>query len=301
MKIAVVSLVVLGMLAAGAAAFVVQTWRLDQGRMLPEGQTAQVLVARMDLAAMTVITEDLVAVEPVSRRALPKGCLVSPVQAIGKSLRVEVLKGQVVTESSLAAPGRPADCIPRIPTGMRIITIPVSSRSISGGFLYPGCIVDVMTTYQSRSSAGGEAVSKTLLQRTKVWGVDDRTIVSIQAQDAEDTTGSSQSSSSGTQRVSLLLDTRQAELLQAAATRGVITLAIRNPYDDTIYEPEEEIVPDQNEPPLPEPDKHAVEEAVIPPKPPMQVEIIRGVESTSKTFQERPSESKESNEYPSNP
>jgi len=299
MKLAVVLLVVLGVLAAGAAALVVGAVKSGPEIRSPEAQTVGALVAQKDLAAMTILTEGAVQTEMIPRSALPKGYLLNPVQAIGKSLRVEVMKGQVVTESCLAAPGSPADCLPRIPTGMRVVTIPVSSRSISGGFLCPGCLVDVITTAeQPGSSSRSRTVSRTLLQRTKVWGVDDETIVSIQTQGGN-SSPKSNPGGSGTLRVSLLVDTRQAEALQAATARGPITLAIRNPLDEAIDEPNDVPI-DQNEPLAPDPIDDAPtgkgngpQTMGPPPEPLRTVEIIRGTKVTPKTFSPKPLEPEE--------
>jgi pilus assembly protein CpaB len=299
MKLAVVLLVVLGVLAAGAAALVVGAVKSGPELRSPEAQTVGALVAQRDLAAMTILTEDAIRTEMIPRSALAKGYLINPVQAIGKSLRVEVMKGQVVTESCLAAPGSAADCLPRIPAGMRVVTIPVSSRSVSGGFLCPGCIVDVITTAeQPGSSSRTKTVSRTLLQRTKVWGVDDDTIVSIQTQ-GENSSPKSNPGGSGSLRVSLLVDTRQAEVLQAATSRGSITLAIRNPLDETIDEPNDASI-DRSEPlgleavdeaPA---DKANGQQAVEPPPEPLKtVEIIRGTKVTPKTFSPKPLEPEE--------
>lgn len=286
MKIAVVSLVVLGLVAAGAAAFVVRVWSLNP-TMTPEAQTVDIVVAKAHLPAMTVVAAEDVAMESVPRISLPVGCLLSPIEAVGKSLNTTIMKGQAITRSCLAAPGSPADSIARIPEGKRVVTIPVSARSISGGFLHPGCIVDVMVTYEQSRSSRDESMSHLLLQRTTVWGVDDRTIASIQTQDDEKKPAPNTGGSSGVYKVSLLVDTKQAETVQTAASRGVITLAVRNPRDEAIEEETPAPAVDQNEATPPEAGVETPtgqQERTPEPVAQKRVEIIRGNVITDRSF-----------------
>jgi pilus assembly protein CpaB len=239
MKSAVVILTVLGILAAGSAALLVGAIR--PARQAP---TVRVLMAQSDLPAMTRLTADDVKVETVPREALPKGCFIDSSQVIGRALSTPLMKGQLLTESSLVARGAPAERMMALPPGMGVTTVTVPARSVNGGLLYPGCIVDVLATIPENPGSKTGVVSGTLFKAMQVWSLGDETGGPAPAQE-EKARNQTFGNSSGTIKVSLLVNEQQTKILQSVAERGSFTLMIRNPREVAQAGPQTELVADE--------------------------------------------------------
>jgi Flp pilus assembly protein CpaB len=119
---------------------------------------------------------------------------------------------------------------------MRAVTVSLSSSQVTGGLLYPGCIVDVLAAFQLRTGLGdatkGEAVSTTLLERVEVLAIQGQL-----AEGPDDEKQGSRSQSTRSVTVTLLLDTKQAEALQVAAANGAISVTMRSPLDEEPIDP----------------------------------------------------------------
>jgi pilus assembly protein CpaB len=229
MKIVVSLLIGLGLLAAGAAAALVQSLRMDRNQGPREAPTVEIAVAARDLRAMRVVEMNDVQMEKTSVKDLPAGHFTSAVAVIGKILAVTLVHGQAFTESRFLAEGSPESTAAAIPMGKRAFTIYVSSRNISGGIIYPGCMVDVLATFNLRNSSRGEAIATALLQKIQVFAVDRTSVVR-----AADQADIGKSQPSDISKVTLLIDPAQAEALQLAADRGSVALTFRNPADEEV-------------------------------------------------------------------
>ncbi len=229
MKLAIVLLTVLGVLAAGSAALVVSGLNSR-----PEGATAQVLVVQSDLPAATCLTAEHVKREPILMSALPRGSLIDPTQAIGRYLLAPIMKGQVVTEASLAVRGSLTEKMLMLPPGMTVATVTVPSRSVSGGLLQRGCYVQVFATLRDSGTSEIKSVSGTLFTAMQVWSLGDESEET--AADAQGwMKGQAPPSGSGTTgmvKVNLLATYEQAGILQMVIDRGTITLTIRSPREE---------------------------------------------------------------------
>jgi pilus assembly protein CpaB len=222
-------LVLLGLVAAFCASLLVRVSRGHGSAVIGTSPDVEVAVSAKSLPAMSVITSADVSKDKVPRANLPKGSPLSPLQAVGRVLALPVVEGQILTESCLVAEGTGAHLAAALPPGMRAFTVTVSSQSISGGLLYPGCVVDVLASFRLPSSQRGQAVSTTLLHGVQVLAVRDSSVVSKDKDKEMKTsavTGSAQSLT-----VTLQLDQGQSEALQLAVEHGSIALAMRNPLD----------------------------------------------------------------------
>ncbi len=229
MKAAVLSLIVLGLLAAGAAVVLVQSLQAGRNQGPKVAPMAEVAVAARDLRAMKVIEANDIRMEKTPAKDLPVGHFISAIAPIGKILAVPLVQGQVFTVSRFLAEGSPEAAAAAIPLGKRAFTIYVSSRNISGGIIYPGCMVDVIATFTLRNSARGEAIATALLQKIQVFAVDKTSVVRT----AEKVT-TDKAQPYDISKVTLLIDPAQAEALQLAADRGTIALTFRNPADEEV-------------------------------------------------------------------
>ncbi|MBM4028429.1 MAG: Flp pilus assembly protein CpaB [Planctomycetes bacterium] len=160
MRFAVIILVMLGLLAAGAAAILFQGLSI---RFTQQDKTADVtvIVAQADLPARTRLASEHVQVETVPNMGLPQAYFTSPAQAVGKILKVAVVKGQPLAASSFL-PETAVDDLLR--PGMLAFQISLARRSTVADLLYPGCIVDVFATFPLQDRKKGEAVTTPLLQ-----------------------------------------------------------------------------------------------------------------------------------------
>ena len=227
MRIAITILVLLGIVAAGAATFLVQVidFKVASEKEVPK---VSVLVADANLPARTRLTETHVKVEKTPKAGLPVGYFIGPAQAVGKVLRVPVVRGQPLTESLFLAKGSLDDLLR---PGMRAFPISLSGRSTPTDVLYPGCIVDVFATFalQGRDSTA-DAVVVPLLQKIQVLGVRGNTVMTSQQGDAK----SSLRQDSNTPTVTLEVTSAQVSALQLALQGGTLDLALRNPNDDVM-------------------------------------------------------------------
>lgn len=294
MKMAIVLLTTLGILAAGSAALVVQSMKARSGP-----SAVEVLVMQMDAPATMCLTAEHVARQPVPARALPRGCLLDPSQAIGRYLVAPLMKGQVVTESNLVARGSLTEKLYGLAPGMTVATVAVQARSINDYLLYPGCYVDVLAALREGPASDAKYISGTLFRAMQVWSTGDESGGPTPTAQDKDKAASRRSVANGTVRVHLLASEEQTKILQMVGERGTITLTVRNPKEATQAGPQTELVADENlrralglmpeESVPPPPGPAAVEvsqpDAVPPPaKPPRVVTVIQGQKVTEQTF-----------------
>jgi len=243
MKFAVVVLVMLGLLAAGSAAFLFQWIQArNAAQTSRQSQEVQVLVAVTDLPGRTRLKEEHIVLEQAARTGLPTGYFTSPAQAIGKTLKLAVVKGQPLTPSCFLPENAIDDLLQ---PGMLAFQISLNRRSTAVDLLYPGCVVDVFATFPLQDRSKGDAVVTPLLQNIQVLGVRDETVVTVaEEQDSKNPTPKTERrgiSSGGNVTVALAVTSRQAAALQLTAERGTLGLAMRNPLD-TSWNPMEPMV-----------------------------------------------------------
>ncbi len=233
MKWAVVILVILGLFAAGATS-VLFAWAQAKN-MKPSSQitTADVVLAQIDLPARTRLLVDHVKVERVPKVGLPAGYFTSQAQAVGKTLKVAIVKGQPLAASCFL-PETAIDDLLR--PGMLAFQISLTRRSMVADLLYPGCIVDVFATFPLQDRQKGDAVTAPLLQNIQVLAVRDQTVVSnTEEKDKKKESALSKATSTrGDMTVALEVTARQAAALQLAMERGTLGLAMRNPLDKNL-------------------------------------------------------------------
>lgn len=229
MKWAIIALILLGLLAALFAGILVSSLRFNRPATANSTQDVDVVLTRKSLPAMSVVTSSHVSKDTSPVDKLPEGYLSSPTQAVGRILAVPVVEGQILTQHCFVTEGTAAQVAASLPDGMRAFSVSLSSSSITGGLLYPGCVVDVLATFNLRRADRGEAVSTTLLRGIQVLAVEN---VSVVSQDTDEDASSQRGRSrGGHQTVTLMVDSKQAMALQLAVSYGKISLAMRNPLD----------------------------------------------------------------------
>jgi len=233
MKWSAVILIIFGLIAAVAATILIAAWqaKIDDSLLSNLSAEVQVVRAKRSLSAMSVVTTEDIIEKTVPRENLPEGYLTNSAQVVGKVLALSVVEGQVLTKSCFAAEGSMTELAARIPRGMRAVSIVLSNHAITGGLLYPGCVVDVLASFKlpSRQHGRGEAISRTLLESIQVLAVENTSIVSGEA--AKKAYMDEGSSPGKKLTVTLMVSPQQAERLQLAREYGTVSVAMRNPLD----------------------------------------------------------------------
>jgi pilus assembly protein CpaB len=235
MKWSVVILVALGLFAAISASVLVGALRglpSSAGASSSSSRTEVVLAAK-PLVAMSAVGPNDITIKIAPKANLPEGYLSDPVQAIGRVLTVAVTGNQILTQTCFIKDGDPAQLAAAIPYGMRAITVTFPNSSISGGLLYPGCVVDVLASFRlpSKNREKGKAISTTLLQGIQVLAVENSSIITKTKDDKKADADDAVYSDGKKQTITLMVNSRQAEALQLAREYGSISVVMRNPLD----------------------------------------------------------------------
>ena len=222
MKLAVVILVLLGCLAAGAAVILVNLF-IDA----EVEREVEVLVAVQDLTPLSKIEALHVKRVPVAKAAVVRvqGHLVDPVEAIGKVLSKSISKGQLITASCFLS-DEAEFFSTEIPEGMQAFTIALPNSEVMSGLLYPHCRVDIYGAFDLRQSKEEDALGTEILQAVEVLAIEYKTMVSEGGKGDESRSGYSNSF-----RVTFALTPDQVKTLQLSVREGDISLTLRNPQD----------------------------------------------------------------------
>ena len=236
MKWAAIFLCLLGVMAAACAAFLVKGLSLPSAietriaaAKAEDTAEVQVLFATRTIPAMTVVDSRLVTLKSMPRNKAPADYISNTVEVVGKVLARPVVEGQSFSLSCFAGDSASRLVAEAIPKGKRAVGISVSDYAGLEGMLYPGSTVDVLASFKAQGASNIEwknASTITLLENVQVLGIEQQTVVSP-GKTMNDGAGVGRN----TRRVTLLVDTKQAKSLQLAMENGTLSLAMRNPMD----------------------------------------------------------------------
>ena len=183
----------------------------------------QVMVAAADISPGAVITAPMVKGATWPRELIPSGAASTLVQLEGRIVRAPINSGEPILLARLAPEGTAAGLSGLLTEGNRALSVRVDDVSGVAGFIHPGDHVDVLLEMAKPDSA--DQISRTILQNIvvlsagQVWEHRDR-----DEKPAVVTT------------VTLVLNPKQAEIMNLASNQGKIRLALRNHSD--LAEPE---------------------------------------------------------------
>lgn len=155
---------------------------------------------------------------------------------VGKIATSSLFEGEFVLNEKVAKAGsRGGGIATLIPAGLRAYSIQASnSANRVSGLLQAGDHVDVLLTRGAQSGAGdASAKSESLIQNVEVLAIDKNV---EQATNKSSSMNSSSKPEAKTSTVTLLVTPKQASVLGLGQKEGVLSLALRNPEDDTITE-----------------------------------------------------------------
>ena len=224
MKWSVIGLVAVGLVSATCVAILVAS--IPSGTRVVAVEPAEVCFVQAAglIEQGTVVTADHVTARTAHKGHEPENAFKDQGQVIGKTLAVSMSKGQAFTRACFPTEGAGLELASRLPSGMRAVSIEISDGFGMRGLLYPGGSVDVLVSF--RASNDDEAISKTLLEEVQVLAVDSRTVSSPEEQDTPH-------AKTRNMIVTILVSAEQAQQLQLAVRHGTLSLAMRNPRDNT--------------------------------------------------------------------
>jgi len=235
MKWSVVVLLILGLVAAVCAALLFVSLQGGGGTAtggtqapaaVTDGREASYVVATRDLDARSVVESS--AVEVVVSKQIPPNALTQPAEVIGQVLRRPMKRQQPFERSFFTSEGTGVVLAGALKEGKRAVSVPLTDSGGIEHLLYPGCMVDVLASLQLRDDKGlgDQPMSMTLLQGIYVLAVGDQTVVTPVTDDSRALVAKAPSST-----ITLLVDSKQAEMLYLARQRGQVSIALRNPMD----------------------------------------------------------------------
>lgn len=195
------------------------------------GAPVGVVFAVEDIPLGASITKKMIGVRPLPQAYVEdRHVLASDVDRI---VGVRVSSGVRANESVLwtdlaSASGERRDLSGLVRSGMRAVTVKADASSYFGGLLRPGDRVDVLLTTQRVGEQGAEIVTLPLLQNMLVLAI------------GGDIGGEgglmAHAGSSRESQITLSANPTQSQILTFAASRGQLTLDLRNPDDITVLD-----------------------------------------------------------------
>lgn len=217
-------LLMIGILALGLA-FLLTASMFKVARSNKTSSTGPVMspvvVADRDLPLGKEVTAADVRVTQLPTEDLPVGVFHNTSEVIGRGVIVDMAKNEPVLSSKVADPNAGAGLPPRIPHGMRAVSVKVNEVVAVAGFIRANSRVDVLLTGNiSKENDPTKFQTTTVLQNVTVLTV---------GQEMQDRTDGKPMPDASV--VTLLVSPEDAQKLTLASTQGRIQLALRNPLD----------------------------------------------------------------------
>jgi pilus assembly protein CpaB len=185
---------------------------------------SKVVIAAQDLQVGARLGAENMTVTDWPKASVPQGAFDNVAAAQGRVVVTRLRAGQPVLASELAAPGSGAGLVAAIKPGKRAIAARVDEVVGVAGFVLPNTFVDVIAVNDARGQ-NEQRSARTLLQRVEVLAV---------AQETFTKDGKPQL----VKTVTLEVSPQEAEKLALQLNQGQIHLALRNPTDEAMPEPE---------------------------------------------------------------
>jgi pilus assembly protein CpaB len=219
------------MFILAATAFIVAigvtffTYRALRDRLSPPDEMSQIVIASQGVSIGSRLTEADLRMAPWPRAVPLAGSFQKISDAVGRGVIVSMIPNEPVLDSKLAPTGGGAGLTATIPEGMRAVGVKVNDVIGVAGFVLPGSRVDVVVS-GSPNKNGDIDISKVILENVQVLAAGQNV--------ASDGNGKPQN----VQVVTLLVTPEQSQTLALASVDGKIQLALRNPLDLALTNPQ---------------------------------------------------------------
>jgi len=124
--------------------------------------TVQVLVAKADIAARTVISPDLLARKDFPVDLVPAGAVTSDDAALGQTTLVPIARGQAIVAGQLSSAEGKHGASLTIEVGKVLVAFPLSDPLTANGLVNIGDKVDILATVAAGSGDTARATQTTL-------------------------------------------------------------------------------------------------------------------------------------------
>ncbi len=196
-----------------------------------EGQASakqnRVVVTTTDVSRGQRLQPEMLKLVDRPAKDVPKDAFVDPLLLTERVLKVNVAKGEILSEVKLAPAGTMGGLSALISEGKRAITVRVNDVIGVAGFALPGNYVDIIV-HTERDPGAGENVRRDALHVSKI--VLERILVLAVAQEVS----RDETKPKVVNAVTLEVTPEQAENLDLARGVGTLSLALRNQVDATV-------------------------------------------------------------------
>jgi pilus assembly protein CpaB len=234
----------------------------------------QYVAAAKSLDAGEVLsTDDLKLVDWPNNQQL-EGAFSKADGLVGRTLMYPLPADQPIVEKQLASAGAGVGLAPRIPAGMRAISLKSDEVVGVAGFMAPGTHVDVLVTF--RTGFTGDQTTQTVLQDVQILAVDQKT--------APDPQGKPVTANV----VTLLVNPDDAEKAVLAAAQGSVHFVLRNGTDHERVSDKPVTLSGKVEDPAPKhtgPAGPRKPVATAPVVKPYVIETVQGTKQSTESFQ----------------
>jgi pilus assembly protein CpaB len=226
-------LIIAVLLAAVSAVLVYARIAADDttsGRGAATSDTAQVVVAKAEIPANSVITTDMLEIRNVGVNGIATDALSDPASAIGRVTKYPIAANAQVSQSAIVDTARPAEALSElIPSGKRAISITASQVNNAGGLVLPGDYVDLVWICCN----GDDIISKTLLRNVQVAAIAQALVPAApQAGSPEQPVpGPDGEPIPDASTTTLFLTPQEAQIIALAEGRGELRIALRGDGD----------------------------------------------------------------------
>ncbi len=216
------TLIVIGIAVLLGAAAAIAVYRAVQRIPVRQIEVASVftVVAARPIPVGTLITKDHVKVIAWPARNQIAGAYSKVEDVVNRGAITGIAENEPLTESKLAQAGIGGGLPPRIPTGMRAVSVKVNEVVGVAGFVLPGNRVDLLVTVEDPGTRGSQ-ITRAVVNNLEV----------LTAGTRYDNETAQEGKAVQSSVVTLLATPPDAEKIALAATEGRIMLTLRNPLD----------------------------------------------------------------------
>ncbi|MBI4467963.1 MAG: Flp pilus assembly protein CpaB [Acidobacteria bacterium] len=186
----------------------------------------RVVIAALPISLGARVSVEQLKVVEWPDNLLPQGTFEDPAKVVDRVAASDFTPGEAILTSRLAPEGTTAGLSAIIPDGFRAITVRVDEVIGVAGFIAPGTFVDLIATSVSLGNQS-ESNSRMILQNVKVLA---------SGQTIETRESGKDGKPIEVKTVTLQVSPEQAEALALAATAGKIQLVMRNTTDQEIVQ-----------------------------------------------------------------
>jgi len=203
-----------------SSVFYQMTSRAGGSRKQEVTDLRDVVVASRPLSVGAAIKPADVKIAKIPAEAFPKGAFSKVEEVLDRPVSSNILLEEPILDGRLAAKGAGLGLAPKIPAGMRAVTVRVNDVAGVAGFVLPEMHVDVLVTGRPPGTDGD--ITTTCLQNMLVLASAQTLQPDARGQAIQAPT------------VTLLATPDQAETLTLANIDGRIQLVLRNSSDSTV-------------------------------------------------------------------